>query len=264
MKRLLQNVYRFLVMFGIDPLRMIHSIKGFPPYTRDLKKLKAQRRNSVREFPFGRFYPCLWDRFDDSGSYKGHYFHQDLLVARRININNPLRHVDIGSRIDGFVAHVAAFRAIEVIDIRPLTNNIPNVTFQQYDFMVPIQENFVDYCDSLSCLHTIEHFGLGRYGDNVSYDGYVQGLQNLYRMLKRGGKLYFSVPIGPQRIEFNAHRVFSVSYLLDLFAGKYNIDQFSFIDDKGDLHENILILEDDIPKNFGCIYGCGIFELTKR
>ena len=36
---------------------------------------------------------------------------------------NLKRHVDIGSRLDGFVAHVASFREIEVLDIRPLKVN---------------------------------------------------------------------------------------------------------------------------------------------
>lgn len=263
MKRMLRSAHRLLVVFGVDPLRAIYSIKGLPAYFRDLKALKSQQKSAAREFSFGMPYPCLGDRFADSGSAKGHYFHQDLLVARRINLNNPQRHVDVGSRIDGFVAHVAAFRAIEVIDVRPLPNNIPNVTFKQADWMEPIQEGLVEYCDSLSCLHAMEHFGLGRYGDQVNYDGYILGLNNLYRTLKKGGKLYFSVPIGPQRIEFNAHRVFSVSYLLECFDGKYHIDQFSFVDDRGNLHYNTPITDSDAQSNFGCVYGCGIFELTK-
>lgn len=263
MKRMLRSAYNSLVMFGLDPLKTIRSLRGLPAYFRDLRTLKSQRRSAAREFPLGKPFPCLDDRFADSGSAKGHYFHQDLLVARRINLNNPHRHVDIGSRIDGFVAHVASFRPIEVIDIRPLSNNIPNVEFKQADLMTPVQESLFEYCDSLSCLHAIEHFGLGRYGDPVNYDGYICGLSNLYRMLKKGGKLYISVPIGPQRIEFNAHRVFSVGYLLECFDGKYSIDEFSFVDDRGDLHENVPISERDVQSNFGCVYGCGIFELTK-
>ncbi len=109
----------------------------------------------------------------------------------------------------------------------------------------------------------MEHFGLGRYGDPVNYDGYLLGLNNLYQILKIGGKLYFSVPIGPQRIEFDAHRVFSLSYLLELFYGKYKIDHFSFVDDQGDLHESVLITESNKQNNFNCVYGCGIFEMTK-
>lgn len=230
MKRMLRSAYSLLVMFGVDPLKAIYSIKGLPAYFRDLKALKGQRQSTTKEFPFGKPYPCLGDRFADSGSAKGHYFHQDLLVARRINLNNPHRHIDVGSRIDGFVAHVAAFRTVEVIDIRPLPNNIPNVTFRQADLMATIPESLIECSDSLSCLHALEHFGLGRYGDPVSYDGYILGLNNLYRILKKSGKLYLSVPIGPQRIEFNAHRVFSVTYLLECLDSKYSIDQFSFVD----------------------------------
>jgi len=250
-------------MFGINPRQMIRSMRGVPHYFRNLQLLKKQKGGAAKEFPFGKLYPCLGDRFSDSGSSKGHYFHQDLLVARRIYHNNPSTHVDVGSRIDGFVAHVASFRPIEVIDIRPLSSKIPNVKFTQADLMEDIRSDLVQYCDSLSCLHAIEHFGLGRYGDPVNYDGYLSGLNNLYHILKKGGKLYFSVPIGPQRIEFDAHRVFSLSYLLELFDGKYKIDHFSFVDDQGDLHESVSMTEANKQNSFGCVYGCGIFEMTK-
>ena len=263
MKQKLRGIYNFLLIFGFDPRKTIYSLRGLPYYFRDLKTLKNQKATSVKQFPFGKPYPCLDDRFAESGFVKGHYFHQDLLVARRVHINNPSIHVDVGSRVDGFVSHVASFRPINVFDIRPLSTTIPNIVFIQADMMAPIRDNLVDYCDSLSCLHALEHFGLGRYGDPVNYDGYISGLNNLYRILKKGGKLYFSVPIGPQRIEFNAHRVFSIAYLLECFAGKYQIDQFSFVDDKGDLHENTSITETSVKHNFGCTYGCGIFEMIK-
>jgi hypothetical protein len=119
------------------------------------------------------------------------------------------------------------------------------------------------YTDSISCLHAIEHFGLGRYNDSIDADGHIKGLDTIYHTLKQGGKFYFSTPIGPQRIEFNAHRVFSVQYLLDLFKGKYLIDSFSFIDDSGDLHKDIELTKDLIDSNCDCTYGCGVFELSK-
>lgn len=263
MKKLLRSIYSLLVIFGIDPRKTIHSLRGLPVYFRDLQMLKSQKSSSTREFPFGKPYPCLDDRIAESGSVKGHYFHHDLLVARRIYINNPHIHVDVGSRIDGFVAHVASFRPIEVLDIRPQSNSIRNIRFKEADLMAPIDDELIDYCDSLSCLSALEHFGLGRYGDPVNYDGYILGLDNLWNILKKNGKFYFSVPIGPQRIEFNAHRVFSISYLLECFSGKYHIDQFSYVDDQGDLHENTPITDSGIENNFGCVFGCGIFEMTK-
>jgi SAM-dependent methyltransferase len=263
MLKALQSIHEILLTAGIDFKRLLRFLQGLPFYFRSRKQLKNQSRKVEELFPFRKAIPCLEDRFTESGTVRGHYFHQDLLIARRIFSNNPKKHLDIGSRVDGFVAHVAAFRTIEVMDIRALGNTVANVRFVQADLTRALPASLVDYCDSISSLHAIEHFGLGRYGDKINSDGYLWGLDNIHRILKRKGKFYFSVPIGPQRIEFNAHRVFGISYLLKLLSGKYQIDSFSFVDDDGDLHENVA-LQENVKSNCGCNFGCGIFELTKN
>ena len=119
-------------------------------------------------------------------------------------------------------------------------------------------------CDSASSLSVVEHFGLGRYGDPIDINGAMKGMVNLHRLLKPGGTLYFSVPIGPLSIIFNAHRVFSLDYLLrEMFRGRFTIDEFSFVNDAGFLHENILLTDDVVRTNAGCSFGCGLFRLTK-
>lgn len=238
-------------------------LKHLPDFLKSYREIKNQAKRNKADFPFGKFYPCLEDAENESGVASGHYFHQDLLVAGLVFKNSPVKHVDVGSRIDGFVAHLASFREIEVFDIRELSNTIKNIYFRRYDLM---DRNFglKDYCDSVSCLHALEHFGLGRYGDEINYNGHLIGWENIYKILKKGGKLYFSVPIGPQRIEFNAHRVFSVNYLLDLIGNRYGIDSFSYVDDRGNLRNNVSLDKDAIDKNFSCNYGCGIFELSKN
>ncbi len=237
------------------------SIKSWFFYLKSLREIKKQAKDNL--FPLGKLYPCIEDRFKQSGDASGHYFHQDLLVANRIFINNPAKHVDIGSRVDGFVAHVASFRKIEVFDIRELDSKVLNVNFRRFDLMDENQ-GLADYCDSVSCLHALEHFGLGRYGDRIDYCGHLLGWNNIKKILKQNGKFYFSVPIGPQRIEFNAHRVFSIDYLMCLIAPDYKIDSFSFVNDKGDLIRNADLGSEEAGKNFNCFYGCGIFELTKK
>lgn len=253
----------WLTLFGIDIRKFKASIADFPAYRRDRAELKKQAKTSTNTFPFSKSYPCLAERNVDSGAASGHYFHQDLLVAREIFKRAPERHVDIGSRIDGFVAHVACFREIEVFDIRPLPAKVPNISFVQADLMSPLDSRLVEYCDSLSYLHALEHFGLGRYGDQVNFDGHILGLNNLYKILKPRGRLYLSVPIGKQRIEFNAHRVFSIAYLLELLEGKFTIEKFSYVNDKGDLVEDVDVHSEPASNNFHCKYGCGIFELVK-
>lgn len=262
MKDSLRSLYRWSLVWGYDPRKTIQVFKGLPSYFSDLWQLKKQRKPGESGFPFGRLYPCFDEKSTDR-SPRDHYFYQDLIVAQRIFLNRPSFHVDVGSRVDGFVAHVASFRTIEVLDIRPSPDVIPNVNFRRLDLMAPLPQEFVGFCDSLSCLHVLEHVGLGRYGDTLDYDGYLLGFDNLTRMVRQGGKLYLSVPIGPQRIEFNAHRVFGVNRLIELFSGRYRIDVFSFVDDLGHFHPDMPINSRDAENNYGCRYGCGIFEMTK-
>jgi hypothetical protein len=238
-------------------------LQGMPRFLEEYRRIRRQADRSDQDFPFAKPYPCLMERNQESGVLAEHYFYQDLYVARKIFANNPERHVDIGSRVDGFVGHVASFREIEVLDVREHPPAIPGIRFNQADLTV---QDFplADYCDSLSCLHALEHFGLGRYGDPVDYDGHLVGWENMTKMVKKGGKFYFSVPIGPQRIEFNAHRVFSLAYLLGLMENRYTVDSFAYIDDAQAFHAEVTLDAASIGNNCGCHYGCGIFELTKR
>jgi len=230
---------------------------------KQLGQFKKQGLKTPISFPVRRLYPCYEDKKDSAGALEFHYFYQDLYVAQRIFKNNPNRHIDIGSRISGFVAHVASFREIEVYDIRPLTNLIPNVKFKQFDIMQINEEN-TGCTDSISCLHALEHFGLGRYGDPICYDGYLLGFMNIHKILKANGKFYFSVPLGKQRVEFHAHRVFSLRYLLELIMPFYVINHFSYIDDNNVFFEDAPISEEVIANNCNCRLGCAIFELTKK
>ena len=131
--------------------RRLESLRIYRRNRRELQRQMAERTDPP--FPFGKPYPCLDDRYQQSGSARGHYFHQDLLIARRIHDANPATHLDVGSRIDGFVTHVAAFRPIRVLDIRPMTQQIPNVEFVQADIMGELPDELFECTDSLSCLH---------------------------------------------------------------------------------------------------------------
>ena len=261
-ERFAKPVYMWLAAFGLNPLAFRHVLHGLIATLHDYAVLKRQNRATGKPFHIRFSMPCLSDRYEPSGNTAGHYFYQDLLVARRLFDRHPVRHVDVGSRIDGFVAHVAAFREIEVFDIRPLTIAIPSVVFRQANLMNP-PENLKNYCDSLSCLHALEHFGLGRYGDPIDLYGHVKGFKSLGNILKSGGILYLSVPIGPERIDFNANRVFAIRTILDLAKGCFALEDFSYVDDAGNLHEHCVLTDERMATNFDCQYGCGIFEFRK-
>jgi len=234
---------------------------------KDLKDFNISRENSPFKdsFAFGRFTPITHDFFEAAGVTDGHYFHQDLMVAQEIHNRNPIRHVDVGSRIDGFVTHVASFREIEVIDIRQFPNQVKNVHFISMDIGADSEEIPVGITDSISSLHAIEHFGLGRYSDPVDFDGWFTGLMNLVRMLKPGGILYFSVPTGEkQRIEFNAHRVFSIPFLRKVLEPHFEVLELAFVNDDGKLLRNLTLDSIEVSDSLRADYGLSIWVLEKR
>lgn len=255
------NIVRQISQFGINPKMFFYFCKGFPHVLKDYFKIISTNDNKL--FPIKNKFFVTSDLYQESWVANGHYFHQDLIVAKRIYLSNPQKHVDISSRVDWFVAHVCVFRDIEVFDIRPLDNKVSGITFRQANLM-NLDKQYIEYCDSISCLHAIEHFWLWRYGDPIDPNGHIKWLDNIYKILKKWWIFYFSVPIWPQRIEFNAHRVFSIAYLLSLFENKYDLMNFSYVDDKWDLHQHIELTPDLIAKNCDVVYWCWIFEFKKN
>ncbi|MBX3166748.1 MAG: DUF268 domain-containing protein [Candidatus Eremiobacteraeota bacterium] len=245
----------------MDLVRVYRSIQAFPKYGWDyLRFRKAYRKTFQKRL---RFYPCLLDYTAASGVASGHYFHQDLWVAQQIFLASPERHIDVGSRVDGFVAHVASFRTIEVIDIRPQTSHVRNIEFLQGNLS---DEGFQLEAapDSLSCLHALEHFGLGRYGDPIDPEGHQKAFANMHRLLRAGGIFYFSVPIGVARVEFNAHRVFGLDELEEMFRGRFSVEHFAVVDDAGELFTDLPWTSPERCRWFDLNYGCGIFVLRKQ
>lgn len=244
--------------FGLDVRRMVRSASGVPRFVADYINFRKKYSGRIR------FFPCLYDWGEPSGSIGTEYFKQDLYFAQQIYKANPCRHVDIGSRMDGFVAHLASYRSVEVFDIRPIGDEIPGILFRQADVMKE-SPDYSDYTDSLSCLHALEHFGLGRYGDEVDPLGYEKGLRNMARMLKREGLFYLSVPIGLECVEFNAHRIFDPLALVNL-AGKLrlNLEKFSCIYSGNIIHgdsEDPRVLIEDMAKKK---YALGMFTFKKE
>ena len=195
--------------FGINPYKFLKSLHSIIWYFTDLIKIKKVYNGEIS------YLPCLIDKFAEGGSAKSEYFIQDLFIARKIYENKPFLHYDLGSRVDGFISNVATFTNVKVFDIRPINSRIENLEFEQLDIMKPSLE-YNEIADSLSCLHTIEHFGLGRYGDTIDINGLEKGFVNLAKLLKANGLFYLSTPIGQKKIVFNAHRISSPIEIIEL------------------------------------------------
>jgi hypothetical protein len=238
---------------GLD-LHKAAALRHTPRFIRDALEY---RRVAGARFPFAWSHidPIVNEYRSQAGVARGHYFHQDLWAARRIFAERPPSHTDIGSRIDGFVAHVLTFMPVTVIDIRPLQSAVAGLTFVQGDMCrLEIPTGSVP---SLSCLHALEHVGLGRYGDPIDPDGWAKALRELARILKPGGRLYLGVPVGRERLHFNSQRVFAPATIVEAVPD-LRLLRFSAVDDRE------AFVEDAGLEAFATVtYSCGLFELTK-
>jgi len=251
-------------LIGWNPEQLGNTLRGLPGFLKNYRRYRQLAAGMAGTFTITKVTPYFFhDRWAPAGQAQGQYFHQDLLVAREIFQRNPRRHLDVGSRVDGFCAHVASFRPIEIVDIRPMPSAVPNMIYRQGDILSGGLAN-LGMTDSLSCLHTLEHIGLGRYGDPINPLGHEVAFQNLAALVSPQGIFYFSAPLGPSRIEFDAHRVFAYSYLRRLVDSSFEVEDFYFVDDQGTLQHPPEESRRREQGNFGCHFGLAIFFLKKR
>lgn len=238
--------------FGFDPVRFGKAWIGLWPYLRNVRRL---RRGSGHVAPMV-LRPHLADRSQAAGSAEGHYFWQDMLVAQRIFSAGPKRHIDVGSRVDGFVSHLLTFRTVDVVDIRPLPHAVPGLTFVLDDAtsLASIPDKSVE---SLSSLHAVEHFGLGRYGDAIDAEGHVRGMKALQRVLAPGGRLYLAFPVGAPVVEYNSQRVLHPNLALDVLD-ELRLARFVAIPSHGGPRDDV------VPAQLEGTHGwCGLYEFVR-
>ena len=220
-----------------------------------LGELSAFKKNNDHRFSVHTkdIYPCLKDKITKT-PFDHHYTYHPAWAARILAQNRPKYHVDISS-ILSFSTIVSAFVPIRFYDYRPADLNLNNLESGFADLKkLSFPDNSIQ---SLSCMHTIEHIGLGRYGDEIDPQGDIKSINELKRVLKPGGDLLFVTPVGRSRIEFNAHRIYSFEQITEYFF-PLTLKEFSLIPDAGGIILNadpVLVKEQD--------YGCGCFWFKK-
>lgn len=202
---------------------------------------------------FADSHPCLGD-WTSSTPFDPHYFYQGAWLARRIAARRPPKHVDVGSSVLT-LSVLSATTDVLHLDYRPLQAELPGLRCLGGDILdLPLAGASVD---SLSCLHVIEHIGLGRYGDPIDPEGAQKASVELKRVLAPGGRLHVSVPVGRERTCFNAHRVFAPATVLAMFA-PLRLEGFALVDDGGRYRDPA-----PMEPASDLEYGCGMFEFSK-
>jgi hypothetical protein len=250
--RFLRGIWHIAQPIRNAPSRNFHSLpKLYLQYFSDWKAFRGAGGTAS----LADLNPQLFDRNSETQSGGGHYFYQDIWALRKLVELNPTEHHDVGSRFDGFVGQATAICPVVCYDIRPPSFHLPRLEFRLGSILkLPSPNNSVR---SLSCLHVAEHIGLGRYGDDLDPDGTVKALKELMRVLASGGQLLYSMPIGRERVCFNAERVWNPERPIQVM-NELRLVEFKAVNDTGQFVERA------VPKDFSASsYSCGLYHFTR-
>ena len=158
-----------------------------------------------------------------------HYVYHPAWAARILHKLAPRVHVDIGSSLY-FVSIASAFVRTEFYDYRPAELAIDGLRTASADLTaLPFDDRSIE---SLSCMHVVEHIGLGRYGDRLDPNGDARAMSELQRVVAPGGSLLFVVPVGRPQLRFNAHRIYSLEQIRASFP-ELALVEFALIRERG-------------------------------
>jgi SAM-dependent methyltransferase len=246
---------------------MLNKLKNF--FSKDERKknfrlqfetLKRKENQCKKRFELEEkdFFPILHENTENTG-FDRHYVYHPAWAARIIRANKPAKHIDISSSLH-FCTLLSAFIPVDFYDYRPAHLELSNLKSLTGNVIsLPFDSNTII---SLSCMHTIEHIGLGRYGDEIDYDGDIKAITELKRVLAPGGSLFFVVPIGSKnKIHFNAHRVYTRQHVIELFED-LDLEEFALIPE--DEKDGALVKNPSHELLARQDYGCGCFWFKKN
>lgn len=231
-------------------------LRNYLNFIRDFVTFKLSNKGRFSVFWRDR-YP-IFNEKTTTTKFDRHYVYHPAWAARILAKNKPKIHVDISSTLN-FCSIISAFIPTKFYDYRPAELKLSSLKTGCVDLIsLPFKDNSIQ---SLSCMHTVEHVGLGRYDDKIDPDGDLKAIKELMRVLAPGGTLLFVVPIGKPKIIFNAHRIYSLKQIKAYFSGLV-LKEFALILDIKN-GEGLFINPTERVCNQQR-YGCGCFCFEKK
>ena len=189
--------------------------------------------------------------------FDAHYVYFVAWAVRKLAEARPTLHADFSSSLN-FCTTAAAICETRFYDLRPAELHIPGLTCLHADLTaLDIPDGSFE---SVSCMHVLEHIGLGRYGDTPDVRGDLKAIAELKRIVKPGGRLYVVAPSGHPCVVFNAHRIYGVEAFVGYFADQFELEELYFIKGEPKTAEPLLnpSFDETLPYNMGC--GCYAFR----
>lgn len=249
MKLLLRNILTN-IKETTDPRNLPYCVFEIFRFMDDYFKYKKIYRGV---YPL-RLSPIFYEKTSKS-RFDPHYAYQAYWATKRIVSEKlPKMHLDISSSVT-FITQLCGILPVVHLEFRP-----PSVMLSSYRGIrgdigrLPFKSQSVE---SLSCLHVIEHVGLGRYGDCLDADACWNAMRELERVIVSGGRFLMTVPVGKPAVYFNANIVFAAHDIVRAMKG-LQLREFSLIQDDGTYIENT-----SLSRASDMSYGLGMFDFRR-
>jgi SAM-dependent methyltransferase len=181
--------------------------KSSAGFDREFEKFK---KSSARPFKYYRQYHF------DGGVHPANYVDFECaFAAKHLMRLNPEKLLDVGS-YRHFVIGLLAARAVTTVDVRPRMKMLENETILVCDSK---KLDLPDACvDAVVSLCAVEHFGLGRYGDDIDPEADFKAVKEMMRVVAPGGHLILTTTItgGAPFVAFNVHRVYNHAMITEM------------------------------------------------
>jgi SAM-dependent methyltransferase len=240
--------------------RLVEAAVELPRFLGAARTYRASTGSGHRfELDWRHVSPYLHEAEATAG-FDRHYLLHTAWAARVLQTLRPGEHCDISSSLY-FSALVSAFVPVRFFDYRRVTLSLTGFSAGTADLLgLPFETGSLN---SLSCMHVVEHVGLGRYGEPLDPDGDLRAIEELQRVVAPGGALLFVVPVaGSPRLVFNAHRIYTLPMVLDRFAEQFALREFALIPD--DPADGDLVTSPPPDLLDRQAYGCGCFWFEKH
>ncbi len=229
-------------------------------YTEALERFRQQGSSTQQRFELAN--DAIWPILNEDTpqtAFDRHYIYHPAWACRVLKRTRPALHYDFSSTLN-FVAMASAWAPITFCDYRPAPLQLDGLSTRRENLT---ELSFADHTlESVSCMHVLEHVGLGRYGDALDYDGDLKAVAELTRVVRAGGDLLIVLPLGrTARIQFNAHRIYTWGSVLEMFAGHFDLVESALIPEQPNL--GLVYSPDESLLNMQNL-ACGCFWFRKK
>lgn len=152
-----------------------------------------------------------------------------ILLIKSANNYVPLRIMDIGSSSSYVPLQLAQQgHHVVAVDIRPYPLRHSNLTFIQGDVTdTKFGEGLLPF-DAVTCISTLEHIGVGYYGEKMALQGDQMAVAGIHRLLRPGGSLLLTVPFAGKFSRNDFQRIYDFDSIDMLFSGGWRLKEERF------------------------------------